>query len=531
MEFNSRRSLVLARRGMVATSQPLAATAGLRMLLQGGNAVDGAVAAAAALNVVEPMATGVGGDAFALVWLAKDKRARALNAGGRAPAAASLDELRSQGLSAIPSDSPWAVSVPGTVDGWDTILRACGTMPLSEVLKPAIEYAEEGYPVSEIIANQWQANLSKLAQRRSGREFLLNGNPPRRGDVVRLPTLALTLRSIAEGGPNAFYEGPIAEKIARFVQQEGGWLSAQDLESHTSTWEEPISTDYRGLTCWECPPNGQGLIALTALNIAEGFHLRSMGSQSADTYHHLIEGVRLALADGLHYIADPATTYVPTAQLLSKSYAAERRALIRRELAIPSVEYGNVLPAHDTVYVTCVDGEGNACSFINSILSEFGAGLVVPGTGIVLHNRASLFSLGADHPNALAPGKRPFHTIIPALATRGGELCLSFGVMGRFQQAQGHLQVLVNMVDFGMDPQAALDALRFTVRMDGTIGLEEGVSPDVVRELERRGHSVSVLSGYPRTVFGGGQIIERDPETGVLSGGSDPRKDGCAVGW
>ncbi|MQF48502.1 gamma-glutamyltransferase [SAR202 cluster bacterium AC-647-N09_OGT_505m] len=531
MEFNSRRSQVLARRGMVATSQPLAAMAGLRMLLQGGNAVDGAVAAAAALNVVEPMATGVGGDAFALVWMAKDKKAKALNAGGRAPAAASINELRNQGFSAIPSDSPWAVCVPGTVDGWHTILRSCGTMPLSEVLKPAIEYAEEGYPVSEVIANQWQANLSKLSQHPSGQEFLLNGNPPREGDVVRLPGLAGTLRSIAEGGPDAFYRGPMAQIIADFVGQEGGWLSAQDLASHASTWEEPISTDYRGLTCWECPPNGQGLIALTALNIAEGFDFRSMGFQSADTYHHLIESVRLAMADGLHYIADPATTHVPTAQLLSKTYAEERRALIRKEQALPNVEYGNVQSGHDTVYVTCIDSEGNACSFINSILSEFGTGLVVPGTGIVLHNRAALFSLDIDHPNALQPGKRPFHTIIPAIATRGGELCLSFGVMGRFQQAQGHLQVLVNMVDFDMNPQAALDALRFNVREDGIIGLEEGVSPEVVGELERRSHSISVLSGYPRTVFGGGQVIERDLETGVLSGGSDPRKDGCAVGW
>jgi gamma-glutamyltranspeptidase/glutathione hydrolase len=315
------------------------------------------------------------------------------------------------------------------------------------------------------------------------------------------------------------------------VQQEGGWLTTQDLADHTSTWEEPISTDYRGLTCWECPPNGQGLIALAALNIVDGFDIRSMGSQSADTYHHLIEAVRLALADGLRYIADPATTDVPTARLLSKPYAEERRALIRREQALRSVEYGSALASHDTVYITCIDGEGNACSFINSILSEFGAGMVVPGTGIALHNRASLFSLDPEHPNALAPGKRPFHTIIPALATRGGELCLSFGIMGRFQQAQGHVQVLVNMVDFGMDPQAALDALRFTVRLDGTIGLEDGISPDVRGELERRGHRISIYRGYQRTVLGGGQIISRDPETGVLAGGSEPRKDGCAMGW
>jgi gamma-glutamyltranspeptidase/glutathione hydrolase len=250
-----------------------------------------------------------------------------------------------------------------------------------------------------------------------------------------------------------------------------------------------------------------------------------------DTYHHLIESIRLAFADGLHYIADPEVTHVPTAQLLAKPYAAERRALVQRERAMPRVEYGQVLAAQDTVYLTCVDGEGNACSFINSLLSGFGTGLVVPGTGIALHNRASLFSLDPDHPNVLAPGKRPFHTIIPALATRDGELWLSFGVMGRFQQAQGHLQVLVNMVDFGMDPQAALDALRFTVRQDGTVGLEEGVAPEVPRELERRGHSVAVFSDYQRTAFGSGQVIQRDPDTGVLMAGSEPRKDGAAVGW
>ena len=531
MQFNSRRSPVEANNGMVATTQPLAAMAGLRILMQGGNAVDAAVATAAALNVVEPMSTGIGGDAFALIWNAKDKKVSALNAGGRAPGSASLDELRNQGLSAIPANSPYAISVPGTVDGWHSILSSHGTMPLSEVLKPAIEYAEQGFPVSQVIAHQWQGSTNKLAGQPSGSEFLIGGNAPNRGDVVRLPTLANTLRLISEGGRDAFYKGPLANQIASFVQDHGGWLSTEDLASHTSTWVEPIHTDYRGVTCWECPPNGQGLIALTSLNIVEGFDLHSMGLQSPDIYHHLIEAMRLSLADGLQYITDPETNYVPTNELLSKSYASERRKLIQKDKAIPRVSYGDVLSSSDTVYLSCVDGNGNACSFINSLLSGFGTGLVVPGTGIALHNRASLFSLDPDHPNALAPHKRPFHTIIPALATKNGELWLSLGVMGRMQQAQGHLQVMVNMVDFGMNPQEALNALRFTVRQDGTVGLEEGVTSEVPEVLSRRGHDIAILKDYQRTAFGSGQIIERNPQSGVLTGGSEPRKDGLAIGW
>ena len=531
MFFDSRRSAVLARQGMVATSQPLAAMAGLRMLLQGGNAVDAAVAAAAALSVVEPMSTGVGGDAFALVWMAKEKQVRALNASGRAPAAASGEELRQKGLTYIPGESPYAVSIPGTVHGWHTLLQAYGSMSLSQVLEPALEYAEQGYPVSEVIAHQWAQNLPKLSHLPSGKELMLNGRAPRKGEIIRLPQLAETLRAIAQGGPDAFYRGVIAEKMATFVQEQGGWITTADLAEHTSTWDEPISTEYRGVTCWECPPNGQGLAALIALNIVEGFDLVSLGFQSADTYHHLIEAVRLALADALRYIADPRKTQVPTAQLLSKSYARERRTLIDKEKALARVDFGQVAKAQSTVYVSCVDGAGNACSFINSLFESFGVGLVVPGTGIALQNRAALFDLDPEHPNALEPGKRPFHTIIPALATRDGELWLSFGVMGGFQQAQAHVQVLVNMIDFGLDPQAALNALRFSVRLGQGVALEKGLSPQVVQELGRKGHHLFEVEGYDRTLFGGGQIILRDAETGVLVAGSDPRKDGCALGW
>jgi gamma-glutamyltranspeptidase/glutathione hydrolase len=533
MFFDSRRSLVLAKNGMVATSQPLAAVAGLRAMMEGGNAVDAAVTAAAVLNVVEPMSTGVGGDMFALVWDNRDKKVLAINGSGRAPASASLAELRAAGHTRMPDFGAHSVTVPGAVHGWEAILRAKGAMPLSEALKPAIRYAEEGFPVSEVIAFQWSRDLEKLTRRPSGQEMLLEGRPPRHGEVMRLPALGRTLRSIAEGGAEAFYKGEIASRMAAFVQEQGGWLSTQDLAGHTSNWEEPISTDYRGVTCWECPPNGQGIAVLEALNIAEGFDIKGMGPQSPDAYHHLIESMRLAFADAFRYVADPSRARVPTAELASKSYAAARRSLINPRRAMESVPYGRVLAGGDTVYISAVDGEGNACSFIYSIFANFGTGMVVPDTGIVLHNRGSLFSLDPDHPNALAPNKRPYHTIIPAMATVGGELYLCYGVMGAFMQPQGHLQVISNMVDFGMDPQAALNALRFMVVENG-VALEEGVSPELVRALEDRGHRVKTISGYQRAIaggLGGGQVIQRDPETGVLRGGSEPRKDGCAVGW
>jgi gamma-glutamyltranspeptidase/glutathione hydrolase len=515
---------------MVATSQPLAAMAGLRMMMQGGNAVDAAVASAAVLNVVEPESTGIGGDMFALVWNAKDKKVHALNGSGRAPKAASIDHLKSQGYRQMPETGVYSVSVPGTVHGWETILDSHGTMPLSEVLKPAIQYAEDGFPVSDMISHQWAGQVSKLAKFPSGQEMLLNGRAPRHGEVMRLPTLGRTLRAIAEGGSGAFYTGKIAEKIASFVQEHGGWLSTQDLADHTSDWDDPIHTDYRGVTCWECPPNGQGIAALEALNIAEGFDIKGLGSQTTETYHYLIEAMRLAFADAYRYVADPRKAQVPIAKLASKSYAAQRRELIAPSRAMASAPYGNAFGGSDTVYISCVDGQGNACSFINSVFANFGSGLVAPGTGVVLQNRASLFLLEPDHPNALEPGKRPYHTIIPALATKGGELYLCYGVMGGFMQPQGHLQVISNMVDFGMDPQQALNALRFMV-MEDAVALEEGLPTSVAHGLQRLGHQISMINGYRRVGMGGGQVIQRDPETGALIGGSEPRKDGCAVGW
>ena len=533
MFFDSRRSTVLAKNGMVATSQPLAAVAGLRMMLQGGNSVDAAVAAAAVLNVVEPVSTGMGGDMFALVWNNHEKKVRAINGSGRAPAAASLDELRSRGFNQMPDSGAHTITVPGAVHGWETLINACGSMSLSEVLKPAILYAEEGFPVSDVIAVQWSTEQAKLSQLPSGEEMLLQGRPPNHGEVMRLPTLGRTLRDVAEGGAEAFYKGETGQRIAAFVQEQGGWLSRDDLANHTSNWEEPICTDYRGVTCWECPPSGHGIAALEALNIAEGFDIGAMGYQSPDTYHHLIEAMRLAFADAFRYLADPAKSWVPTQELLSKEYAKSRRALIDPKKAMPSAPYGMVRGGGDTVYISSVDGQGNACSFIYSIYDNFGTGMVVPGTGIVLHNRGSLFSLDADHPNALAPGKRPYHTVIPTMATVHGELYLCYGVMGAFMQPQGHLQVISNVVDHGIEPQAALNALRFMVSQD-SVALEEGVSPDVMLGLQSRGHRTRIISGYHRGItggFGGAQLIQRDVDTGVLHGASEPRKDGCAIGW
>ena len=533
MYFDSRRSTVHATNGMVATSQPLAAVAGLRVLMEGGNAVDAAVATAAVLNVVEPVSTGVGGDMFALMWNNKDKSIRAINGSGRTPMAASIDALKAEGHRQMPQAGVHSVTVPGAVHGWETLMEACGTMPLAEVLKPAIKYAEQGFPVSELIAFQWSLQVERMSRLPSGQEVLLNGRAPKHGEMMCLPTLGRTLRTIAEGGSEAYYKGNIAAKMAAFIQEQGGCLSNEDMAAHTSTWDEPISTDYRGVTCWESPPNNQGVAALEALNIAEGFDLAAMGSQTPDTYHHLIESMRLAFADAFRYVADPSQVQVPTAQLLSKDYARTRRALIDPKRAMSTVPYGQVYGGSDTVYISVVDGDGNACSLIYSIYSNFGSGLVVPDTGIVLHNRGALFSLDPDHPNALAGGKRPYHTIIPALATVDDELYLCYGVMGAFMQPQGHLQVISNLVDFGMEPQKALNALRFIVTEED-VALEEGISPKVLTNLESRGHRTRIISSYHRGMsggFGGAQLIQRDPETGVLSGATEPRKDGCAVGW
>ena len=534
--FNSRRSSVVARNGIVATSQPLAAQVGIDILKQGGNAVDAAVATAAALNVLEPMSTGIGGDMFALVWMNNTKKVVAVNGSGRSASAANTQDVKDKGYSEIPNNGPHAglaVSVPGTVDGWQTCLDKFGQMSMAEVLKPAIKYAKEGFAVSQVIANAWKDSAALLSQRKSGTQMLPGGKAPNYGEIVKFPELAKSLDSISKEGPEAFYKGDIARKISEYVQSEGGWLTTEDLSNHSSSIDIPISTDYRGVTIWECPPNGSGIAALMALNIAEGFDLSDVGPQSVDRYHLLIESMRLSYEDSFRYVADPRVSNVPVEDLLSKKYANERRSLISSNKAIKDVSFGNPNGNSDTVYLSVIDGDGNACSFINSLFSGFGTGLVVPETGIALQNRGSLFSMDPNHPNYLEGNKRPYQTIIPAMATRNEELWLSFGVMGGFQQPQGQLQVISNMVDHNMDSQEALDSLRFSVDVDenGHVLVESDLDQEVVKGLRAKGHDVTVVKGYDRILFGGGQIISRDSNTGLLTGGSEPRKDGAAIGY
>ena len=517
VKFPSRRSVVMSNQGMVATSQPLAAQAGLRILMAGGNAIDAAVATAAVLNVVEPMSTGVGGDLFALTYIAKTDELTALNGSGRAPAALSIEQVRRSGYTEMPEMGPLSITVPGTVDGWATLLDQHGSMSLSEVLKLAIDYAEQGFPVSEIIAAEWQEVEESL----QGTTFLINDHAPRAGEVFRNLELAGTLRAIAQGGRDAFYRGPLTKAIAQHVQLLSGVLSADDFAQHTSTWDTPISTNYHGVDIYECPPNGQGIVALMALSILEGIDLRSMGYGSTAYYHHILEALKLAFADGFAHIADPGKVPVPIADMLDKDYAALRRKLIDPNRARLHALTG--LPRGDTVYLTVVDKDRNACSLINSIYYGFGSGVIVPGTGVVLHNRGALFSLDESHPNALAPGKRPFQTIIPAMAFKDGKLWSSFGVMGGHIQPQGHAQVMLNAIDFGMDPQQALDAPRVVWRFANSISVESPINDRALADL---GHDV-----IPGNGFGGGQMIVIDPESGALLGGSDPRKDGCAIGY
>ncbi len=528
-QFPSRRSAVLARQGMVATSQPLAALAGLRILVEGGNAADAAVAVAAMLNVVEPMSTGIGGDCFALVFEAGTGQVTALNGSGRAPAAFTLEEAQRRGLKEIPSTGPLPVTVPGTVSGWAALLERFGTMTWADCLLPAITAAEEGFPVSERISEAWYRQTDILRQDAEASRVYLPAPGP--GDLHHQPDLARTFRLIAEGGAEAFYGGPLAEQIAAYVQSKGGYLTADDLAAHTATWEMPIRTTYRNVEVLEHPPNGQGLAALVALNIVDGYDLGEMDYYDPARWHVMIEAMRMGMVDAGRYVADPAVVDVPVADLVSKEYAALRRALIQPtralELALPGQ------PRHqDTVYLTVVDSQGNAVSFINSLAYSFGSGLVVPQTGICLQNRGTYFILEPGHPNALDGGKRPYHTIIPAMALRDGRLWLSFGVIGRYMQPQGHLQVLVNLIDYRLDPQQALDAPRFRVDERGgpRVAIETGVPLKTRKTLAAMGHDVQAETIFAPG-FGGGQVILLDPETAVLWAGSDPRKDGCAVGF
>jgi gamma-glutamyltranspeptidase/glutathione hydrolase len=534
------RSVVMARNGAIATSQPLATAAGLRVLQNGGNAIDAAVTAAAVLSVVEPTMNGPGGDLFAIVYSAKDKKVHGLNASGRAGSLATPEEFARRGLQRIPLRGELAVSVPGVVDGWNELLTRYGTRPLGEALQPAIKYARDGYGVSEIIAGQWQEVETLLARDPyAAKTFLIDGKAPKAGDVFRNPALANTLDLVAKGGRDVFYKGAIAKAIADDMERRKGLITLEDLADHHADWIDPISTTYRGYQVLELPPNTQGVAALEMLNIMEGFDLKSMGWGSAAYLHTLVEAKRIAFTDRGAWIGDPAATPAQAvAKMLSKDYAAERRKEINPDKAAAkytaltldgrAAPGGAIEPTGrgDTVYLTAADSDGNVVSLIQSLYETFGAGIVAGDTGIALHDRAELFTLAPGHPNRIAPGKRPFHTLIPAMILKDGVPWVSFGVMGGDMQAQGHAQVIANLIDFGMNIQEAGEAPRFRDSGNG-LALESPFSAEARAGLTSRGHTLIHSTG----VWGGFQGILIDPKTHVLQAGSDPRKDGMAAGW
>jgi gamma-glutamyltranspeptidase/glutathione hydrolase len=524
--------------GMVASSQRAATDVGVAILRGGGNAADAAVAVAAALNVTEPICTGIGGDCFALYYDAQTRAVTALNGSGRAPARLTRERIQAMlaanQLAAWPPYHALTVTVPGACAGWFDMIARHGTMPMSAILAPAIELAEEGFPVGAICAHFWQWGLDHQGRDTDMSQLMIDGRAPRAGERFRNPGLARTFRAIAAGGPDAFYRGEIAQAIVHVLEASGGAMAASDLASHTSTWDEPISTTYRGIRVWECPPNGQGITALMALNLLEGYELAGQAPLGPDRVHLVSEALRVAFADSRWYVADPRVSKVPVAELISKDYAAKRRALIDPRRAAADVTHGAPVAGSDTVYFCVVDGRGNACSFINSNYLGFGTGIMPAGCGFTLQNRGHNFRLDPEHPNALVPGKRPYHTIIPGMMTRDdGSLYAPFGVMGGFMQPQGHVQVVVGLLDDGAEPQAVLDRPRLCLEpVDGQVvlALEEGIPAATAAELHARGHRVHPeVSGYDRALFGRGQIIRREPD-GRLTAGSDPRGDGYAAG-
>ncbi len=524
--FPSRRSVVMCKRGMAASSQPLAVEAAINVLQAGGNAIDAAVTATAVLGVVEPMSTGLGGDCFALVYSAKEHRLTGINASGRSPRAASAETLRDLGLKQIPHDGPMSVTVPGALDGLARCLTTYGTITLAQALAPAIFYAQDGFPVHEVAAQQWQRSSAKLNHNEeSSRVYLPKGKAPAPGDVFHNPDLARTLRVIAEQGPDVFYRGEIADSIARAVRDLGGEMSPEDLSAHTSDWVEPIETSYRGYEIVEMPPNTQGLAVLIALNILEGYNLSEMRRDSPEYFHRLIEATKVGLLDTGTFVGDPGEP-IDTPRLLSKLYAGERRA------EISAIRAASQQPRpsdnlSDTVYVAIVDEQRNVVSMISSLFKSFGSGITVPGTGLLLQNRGACFSVEPNHPNTFAASKRPFHTIIPSMILREGRPWACFGLVGGLMQAQGHVQLVCNLVDFEMNPQAALDAPRFRIFEDGRLGLEESVSGHVRDGLRRMSHEIR--EDTTEEGFGGAQLILISEDT--LQGASDPRKDGCAIGY
>lgn len=525
----SYRAPVYARQGMVATSQPLAAQAGLDILKQGGNAIDAAIATAAALTVLEPTSNGIGSDAFALVW--HQGELHGLNGSGPAPAALSIDALAERGLTEIPKFGTVPVTVPGTPGAWAELSQRFGKLPLADTLQPAIRYAEEGYPLTPYLAHFWQRAFTAYSAQLEGEEFrewfrvfAPEGRAPRAGEMWRSPDHARTLRLIGESGAESFYRGELADRIAAFMKEHNGYLSRADLEAYRPLWVKPIKAEYRGYEVWEIPPNGQGLVALLALNLLKGFDFPDQ--PSADSFHKQIEAMKLAFADGEAFIAQAEHMSVSADALLGEAYAETRRARITEEAAWPKAGDPK---AGGTVYLAAADAEGNMVSFIQSNYMGFGSGLVVPGTGIALQNRGHNFSMNPAHPNALAPGKRSYHTIIPGFLTKGGAPVGPFGVMGGFMQPQGHVQVVMNTIDYGLHPQAALDAPRWQWTKGKTVLVEPGFPNAIAQALARKGHHIQ--QALDTGSFGRGQIIWRDPDTGVLCGGTESRTDGAIAAW
>jgi gamma-glutamyltranspeptidase/glutathione hydrolase len=542
------RSVVYARHGMVCAAQPLAVQAGLQVLEAGGSAVDAAIAVNACLALMEPVSCGLGGDLFAIVWDPKAGRLVGLNASGRAPLALTIEKVPPDSDGTIPLYSPYAWTVPGCTDGWFELHAKYGRLPMRRVLEPAIRYAEEGFPVSPVIASDWQRGAARFKDKPGFADVFMpvpagggERRAPREGETFRNPALARTLRLLGEKGRDAYYRGPIAQALVRYSQANGGFFALEDFARHHSTWDEPIATDYRGWTVWELPPNGQGLAALQLLNLLECFDLKTMGRESADFWHVMTEAKKLAFADRARYYADPAFARVPVEALLSKEYARRRAALVDMGHAALTDSAGDpvALSRRETTYLCAADSSGMMVSLIQSNYTGFGSGYVVPELGFGLQDRGGLFSLHHGHPNALEPGKRPFQTIIPAFVTRDGKPLMAFGLMGGDMQPQGHAQVIVNLVDFGMNLQEAGDAIRFhhtgsseptgTAMTDGgVLHIEDGLPAAVLAELARRGH---VLESEPVGAYGGYQAIWRDPVTGIYAGATEKRKDGCAAGY
>ncbi|MCW0399011.1 Glutathione hydrolase-like YwrD proenzyme [Xanthomonas sacchari] len=537
------RSEVIAPHAMAATSQPLATQIALETMREGGSAVDAAIAANAALGLMEPTGNGVGGDLFAIVWDPKTQKLYGYNGSGRSPKALTLAEFQRRGLKEIPATGPLPVSVPGAVDGWFALHERFGRRTMAQNLAPAIRYARDGHPVAETIAYYWDRSVPRLSQYPGFKEqFTIDGHAPRKGELWKNPNLANTLQQIADGGRDAFYKGPIARTIDAYFKANGGFLRYEDLASHHGEWVEPVSTNYRGYDVWELPPNSQGIAALQMLNILEGYDFSRIPFGSAEHVHLFTEAKKLAFADRARFYADPAFQPAPLARLISKDYAAQRRALISMDRALKEVQPGTPkqLEEGDTIYLTVADADGMMVSLIQSNYRGMGSGMAPPGLGFILQDRGEMFVLQKDHPNGYAPGKRPFQTIIPAFVTKDGKPWLSFGVMGGAMQPQGHVQILMNLIDFHMNLQEAGDAPRIqhdgsteptgqatAMRDGGELNLETGFAYDTIRELMRKGHRVIFADGP----YGGYQAIARDPDSGVYYGASESRKDGQAAGY